>query len=328
MTRSARMNTLFEQLARVGKACTSPKRLELVDLLQGERSGESLDGGWAGLGWTMPKANVNGVDLYYEVYGEGPSILGIHGTPSSALLWVDAAKELGNRGSCTIYDRRGFFRSQRPEPFETVDLSDHVNDAAALLDALAATPAVVIGRSTGGQIALELARRCPDRVKALVLLEPAVFTVDPKAAAWADRLRRGVLQAAVENPSAASEAVFREALGDRAWDAFPAELKGLFAAASPTVLAEMRGQGLDLSEQPLHLSAEELAGIRQPTLLVSAEDSPDVLWRVNDRLADALPHAEIVHVAGGHLIDPAHPTILGFVDRILTSGHVVKSSER
>jgi len=45
-------------------------------------------------------------------------------------------------------------RSGRPEPFETVDLSDHVDDAAALLVALSATPAVVIGRSTGGEMAL------------------------------------------------------------------------------------------------------------------------------------------------------------------------------
>jgi pimeloyl-ACP methyl ester carboxylesterase len=44
------------------------------------------------------------------------------------------------------------------------------------------------GRSTGGEIALELAHRFPDRVNALVLLEPAVFTVDPEAREWADRV--------------------------------------------------------------------------------------------------------------------------------------------
>lgn len=123
------------------------------------------------------------------MHGEGDAILGIHGTPSSALLSVDAARELADRGRCIIYDRRGFFRSERPEPFDTMDLGDHVDDASALLDALGATPAVVVGRSTGGEIALELAHRCPDRVKALVLLEPAVFAVDPAAIAWAGRLR-------------------------------------------------------------------------------------------------------------------------------------------
>jgi pimeloyl-ACP methyl ester carboxylesterase len=194
----------------------------------------------------MPVMNANGVDLYYEVHGEGAAILGIHGTPSSALLWVDAARELGSRGRCIIYDRRGFARSERPGLFEAVDLSDHIADAAALLDALSAAPAVVIGRSTGGEIALALAHRFPGTVKALVLLEPAVFTVDPEAAAWAQRLRRRVLQAAAENPSVASEAVFRDALGDQFWESLPADLKELFAGASPAVLAEIRGRGLDL----------------------------------------------------------------------------------
>ena len=36
----------------------------------------------------MPRLNVNGVDVYYQVYGEGAPILGIDGTPSSELLWV------------------------------------------------------------------------------------------------------------------------------------------------------------------------------------------------------------------------------------------------
>ena len=266
----------------------------------------------------MATIAVNGVDLYYEVYGVGESVLGIHGTPSSALLWVDAAKELATRARCVIYDRRGFGRSERPEPFETVDLADHVDDAAGLLDALSATPAVVIGRSTGGQIALELARRHPDTVKALVLLEPAMFPVDPQAAAWASRLRAKVLQITAERPASAAEAVIREALGDSTWKSLPDELQELFAAASPAVLAEMHGRGLDLSAQPLNLSDEELAGIRQPTLIVSAEDSPEPLRRVNERLAATLPHTEKVLVTGGHLINPAHPDVLDFVNRVLT----------
>ena len=265
----------------------------------------------------MPRVTANGVDLYFEAHGDGEAILGIHGTPSSALLWVDAAGELASRGRCIIYDRRGFGRSDRVDSDGSLRLIDHVDDAAALLDVLSATPAVVIGRSTGGLIALDLARRFPDLVRALVLLEAAVFTVDPEATAWADGLRRKVLQGASEDPASAAEVVVREALGDDAWNSFPAELQDLFADASPAVLAEIRGRGLDLSEDPLVLSDADLAGIGQPTLLVSAEDSPDILGRVNDRLADALPHTEKVLVTGGHLIDPAHQAVLEFVDRIL-----------
>jgi pimeloyl-ACP methyl ester carboxylesterase len=178
---------------------------------------------------------------------------------------------------------------------------------------------VVVGRSTGGQIALELARRYPDLVRALVLLEPALFTADPQADAWARQLRLDVLQAVAERSSPA-EAVLRVALGDEAWESLPETLRQLFDEASPAVLAEIRGRGLDLSAEPLQLSAEELGGIRLPTMLVSAEDSPEPLRRVNDQLARLLPLAEHVLVTGGHLINPAHPFVLGFIDRILASG--------
>lgn len=265
----------------------------------------------------MPRVAANGVKLYYEVHGSGAPVLGIHGTPSSSLLWEDAAEVLGRSSRCIIYDRRGFYRSERPGQFKAVNLNDHVEDAAALLEALSAAPAVVIGRSTGGEIALELARRHPGKVAALVLLEPALFTLDPQAAAWAQHLRQAVLAAAEGSPSAASETVLRAALGDEAWEALSGQLRQHFTDASPALLAEIRGRGLDLSEAPLELSKAEAANIRQPTLIITAEGSPEALHAVNRRLAELLPNTETALVAGGHLIDPAGPAVLDFLHRHL-----------
>jgi pimeloyl-ACP methyl ester carboxylesterase len=83
------------------------------------------------------------------------------------------------------------------------------------------------------------------------------------------------------------------------------------------VVAEINGNGLDLSAEPLEFSAAELAGIDQPTLIVSSEQSPDVLRRINDHLATLLPHTQQVLVTGGHLIHPAHPAVLNFVTQVL-----------
>lgn len=265
----------------------------------------------------MPTLEAAGVNLYYEVYGDGPSILGIHRTPSSALLWVDAARELATRGSCVIYDRRGFGRSGRPDAPSAMGLHENVDDAVALLTALGAAPAAVIGRSTGGLIALALAHLHPESVRALVLLEAAFFSVDQGAAAWARALRGTVLEAAQSEPEAASEAVIRAALGDDTWSGLPDDLRELFTAASPAVVAEMHASGLDLSDDPLALSAQELTAIACPTLLVSSEQGPEACWLVNDRLQQALPHAETVMVSGGHLVHPAHPLVLEFLDRVL-----------
>ena len=67
----------------------------------------------------MPEIRVNGVRLHYEEHGSGEPILCIHGTGSSVALWSAAAAELGRRGRAIVYDRRGFSRSERPEPFVT-----------------------------------------------------------------------------------------------------------------------------------------------------------------------------------------------------------------
>ncbi len=263
---------------------------------------------------TQRTVAVDGIRLYTEVHGAGtPSLLGIHGTPGSALTWVDAATELADHGQCIIYDRRGFGRSERPEPFDRSDLADHVDDALGVLRTLTATPAVIIGRSTGGLIALELARRHPEAVTALVLLEPALLSADPEATAWADALRTTSQESV---PERASEVVVRAALGDEAWETLPDDLRTLVDEAAPAVVAEMRGRGLDLSDEPLELGDDDLAGLDQPVLLVSSEDSPDVLRRVNDRLAEGLPNAETAIVPGGHLIYPAHPVVLDFIGRL------------
>lgn len=261
---------------------------------------------------------VNELDLYYEVRGAGAPILGIHGTPSSSLMWQDAATRMARVGQCIVYDRRGFSRSRPPDPFDTLDLGQHVDDAVGLLDAVTASPAIVIGRSTGGLIALELARRAPTRVRALVLLEPAIFSVDPVSQAWAQTLREAVLTAADRDPGSASEVVIRTALGDATWESLPQEVSALLAGASDAVLAEIAGAGLDLSTHPLTLTAADLAGVGQPTLLVSAEDSPDGLARVNAVLATHLPNARSLLVPGGHLIDPADPGVLTFISTALT----------
>jgi pimeloyl-ACP methyl ester carboxylesterase len=256
------------------------------------------------------------VRLHYQEQGAGTPILGIHGSPSSSVLWEDAAPRLGRHGRCILYDRRGFHRSPLPDGTTALDLDDHVDDALSLLDVLSARPAVVIGRSTGGLVALALAVREPGAVLGLALLEPALFTIDPAAAEWAMGLRERVLAAADGDPGAAARAVVTDALGDEVWASWPSELRDLLDGTSPAVLAEARGKGLDLSADPYVVDPGELSALGLPTLLVSGADSPAPLRAVVERLAAAMPDATSVVVPGGHLIDPAHPEVLAFVDRL------------
>jgi pimeloyl-ACP methyl ester carboxylesterase len=81
-------------------------------------------------------------------------------------------------------------RSKRAtEPVYATTVAEQADDAAGLLDALAGVPGIVIGRSYGGEIALELARRHPDHVRAPVLLDASPFHLDPEAQRWGHALK-------------------------------------------------------------------------------------------------------------------------------------------
>jgi pimeloyl-ACP methyl ester carboxylesterase len=257
----------------------------------------------------MPELRVNGVSLYYEEHGSGPPILCIHGTGSSSVLWSDAAAVLAGHGRTILYDRRGFSRSERPEPFVT-DVHEQADDAAALLEALDAVPAVVIGRSHGGETAVDLALRYPERVRGLALLEGGGLALGDALRRWVAEIDERIFAAAETDVSTVGETFLNQVLGDGAWGGLPEPVRRIFTDNGPAIVAEERG-GL------LEVSREQLGTILQPTLVVAAEGSPPAFAEAMELVAAAIPSASLEWVGGDHLIDPAHPAVLAFVDGVL-----------
>jgi pimeloyl-ACP methyl ester carboxylesterase len=150
----------------------------------------------------MPEATVNGVRLYYEERGRGTPILGLHGAGSSAVFWEDAAESLSELGRVITYDRRGSWRSERPDPYVTTSVREHADDALALLRALDAEPAILIGRSYGGTVALDLALDSPDSVLGIALLEAGPLGFAPEYDDWfralATRLEQVVAERGID----------------------------------------------------------------------------------------------------------------------------------
>ena len=256
----------------------------------------------------MPEIVVNGVRLYYEEHGAGEPILCIHGTGSSTALWRAAAERLGEHGRTIVYDRRGFSNSERPEPLAS-DVPLHADDAAALIDALAAGPAVVVGRSHGGEIAVDLALRYPDRVRALALLEGGGLALSSSMTSWIAEFRARIFAAAEADVDTVGEVLLRAVLGAAGYDAVPQPVKDVFTRNGAAIAAEERAGFLDVT-------AEQLGTIAQPTLIVAGRGSPPAFAEATHALAAAMPAAEVAWVEGGHLIDPACPAVLDFVDAV------------
>lgn len=258
----------------------------------------------------MPHASVNGVRLYYEERGSGTTpILGIHGAGSSAVFWEHAAERLSELGRVIVYDRRGSNRSERPEPYETTSVREQADDALVLLRALDAEPAILIGRSYGGTVALELALRHPESVRGMALLEAGPMGFSPDYDDWFEHLAETLERTASERGvDVAGEVVLREVFG--AWEELPDVWRDVFTANSPSLLAEIRGEE-KLSDRSL------IAGSRIPTLIVTAEGSPKPIQRASEALARAFPGARAVRVKGDHAIDPGGAEILAFVAELV-----------
>jgi len=113
------------------------------------------------------------VRLAYEVLGaNGPVVLFVHGLAYSRRGWGRGPSLLADEFRVVLFDNRGVGDSDAPPGPYTV--AQMVEDAVAVLDAVGATRAHVVGVSLGGYIAQELAVTHPERVEKLVLLSTAV----------------------------------------------------------------------------------------------------------------------------------------------------------
>ena len=115
----------------------------------------------------MAKVSVNGVQLYYEIAGEGEYVLQVPGAVSGHEGYAAVTPGMSEHFKVIDYDPRGYGLSDRPKQKYTFDL--WAADMAGLLDALQVERAHVHGGSMGGSLAIHYAARYPDRVNGLVV---------------------------------------------------------------------------------------------------------------------------------------------------------------
>ena len=113
----------------------------------------------------------DGEPLRYLVRGEGPPLLILNGLVSTHHHWPFFVAHFRQRCQVLFWDYRGHGAgAAAPHDPCSVSVDGFADDAHAVIQEAAAAPAIIAGLSFGVQVALELYRRHPDDVRALVLL--------------------------------------------------------------------------------------------------------------------------------------------------------------
>ena len=245
----------------------------------------------------MAKLNRNGVEIYYEVHGNGPPLILTHGYSSTSAMWHGQIDALSKRHKLVLWDMRGHGQSDYPDDPAAYSEAMTVGDIAALLDTVGAEEAIVSGLSLGGYMSLAFHRAHPERVRALLIIDTGPgFKKDDAREVWNKRARD---------------------TGDR----FDREgldvLKSLSAERASVTHRNAKGLALAARGMLAQRDArviESLPGIKVPSLVVvGADDTP--FLAASDYMAAKIPGARKVVVPNaGHAVNIDQPQ--AFIDAV------------
>ena len=114
----------------------------------------------------MPRAQINGIELYFESHGEGPAVLFAHGAGGNHLSWWQQVPYFARAWRCIVFDHRAFGQSHDTAGAGRMSFA---RDALGLLDHLGIERAFVVAQSMGGRTAAGLVLSAAQRVRGLVL---------------------------------------------------------------------------------------------------------------------------------------------------------------
>jgi pimeloyl-ACP methyl ester carboxylesterase len=254
----------------------------------------------------MQRAQVDDVELEYEVVGAGEPVLFISPVLADGFRPLLSEPALADRYQLISYHRRGWVGSTTtPTP---VTVADHAADAAALLQYLGVPRAHVAGHSTGAVVAAQLALDEPSAVQTLILLEPFVLSVPGGGAV-------------LEQAGPAFEA-YGNGDHEEAWAIFLSAASGMEWTACRAVLEErIPGVVAQAVKDADTLFGVELpamgawgfgpgraAAIGCPVLSVLGTETLPLFVEVAALLRSSLPHVEERMIDGvGHLLHIQRP---------------------
>jgi pimeloyl-ACP methyl ester carboxylesterase len=254
----------------------------------------------------MDIANVNGIELEYEIRGSGEPVLLISPVLADGFIPLMDQPALADHFQLIHYHKRGWVGStQTPGP---VSVQEHTKDATALLEHLAIPCAHVAGHSSGAAVAAQLALDVPDQVQSVILLELSLLSLPhgqeflAGAGPVFDAYEAGDHQGAL--------AMFLTAVSGLEWDACQEILEERVPGATEQTLKDVHTFfGVELpSLVEWTLDADQAASIQRPVQSVLGSDTQPLWVEVAAFLRSTLPDVEEAEIKGvGHLLHIQRP---------------------
>lgn len=143
-------------------------------------------------------ALVNGVNICYEIRGDGDPAILVHGFGAKKESWIAQTNPLAKHFKVIRFDNRGAGKSDRPDgPYTMEIFADDIN---ALLDYLKFEKVHIIGWSLGGMIVQNFVIKYPNRVNKMVLINTNYGTPDESGAEVYKNMRLADLKLGKEDP--------------------------------------------------------------------------------------------------------------------------------
>jgi pimeloyl-ACP methyl ester carboxylesterase len=243
----------------------------------------------------MERMPVDGVELEYELRGNGDPLVLIHaGVCADFFAPLAGEPAIAERHTVLRYHRAGYGGSDRVEG--GLSLAEQAGHCLELMRRLGMERAHVAGHSSSASMALRLALDAPEAVSSLILLEPA-RPAAPSAAQ--SEMVRSVAEPALEryradDPDGAVDTWMRGVCGP----GYRAPLERAIPSAFEQAVADAHaffGQELP-AVMEWSFGRDEAARLTQPTLVVSGQRSIDVFHERCELLARWLPNARRVEI--------------------------------
>ena len=235
--------------------------------------------------------------LAFDDVGPGPVVLLVHGFPLDHTMWSHQRSSVGSIYRLILPDLRGHGASAAPDGIYAVD--EMADDVLELLDGLQIDePVVVGGLSMGGYIALSIAARHPERLKALMLMNTRASADTPEAARVREELASQVEASGDTEPvvSAMLPKLFARSTFERHPELVARTHDRMARTPARAIAGTLRG----LAIRPDRTG--DLSKITVPTLVIAGSDDRLIPRDESETMARLIPNAKIVTIPeAGHL---------------------------